>query len=65
MISIPNHTALIADLSLPMVEETETGKNRLEAKSAMRRRQVKSPDYGDALAYSFAPARPDLGAGYH
>ena len=57
LISIPNHPGLIADLSLPLVEQTETGKLRLEAKSAMRRRGVKSPDHGDALAFSFAPLR--------
>ena len=55
MISIPNCSQLIAELSLPLVFQTETGKKQLESKKAMRKRGVKSPDYADALAYSFAP----------
>lgn len=57
MISIPDHPQLIADLSLPLIVPTETGKLKLESKEAMARRGVKSPDFGDALAYSFAPER--------
>lgn len=56
MISIPEHSQLIADLSLPLYTRTESGKIKLESKEQMRRRGVKSPDYGDALAYSFAPS---------
>lgn len=55
MISIPDCPELIADLSLPLVEITETGKLRLESKDKMKRRGVKSPDWGDALAFTFAP----------
>jgi hypothetical protein len=54
MISLPNVPELIADLSLPLYRHTETGKIVLERKSDMRRRGVKSPDYGDALAYAYA-----------
>jgi phage terminase large subunit len=55
MISIPNHAQLIADLSLPLHFYAENGKIKIEAKDAMRKRGVKSPDHGDALALSFAP----------
>jgi hypothetical protein len=57
MISIPNHPELIADLSMPLYFRTETGKIKLESKEAMRRRGVKSPDYGDALALAFFEGR--------
>jgi phage terminase large subunit len=56
-ISIPNHGQLIADLSLPLTEKTEAGKIKLESKPAMRKRGVKSPHYGDSLAYCFAPGK--------
>ena len=55
MISIPNDPRLIVDLSLPRFFVRETGKVQIEAKADMRRRGVKSPDFADALAYSFAP----------
>jgi phage terminase large subunit len=54
MISIPDHPQLIAELSQPLHRRTETGKIKLEGKDEMRRRGVASPDYGDALALSFA-----------
>ncbi len=53
MISIPNHPQLIAELSLPLAERTETGKIKLESKQRMRARGVKSPDFADALALAF------------
>jgi hypothetical protein len=59
MISIPDHGSLIADLSLPLYFRTETGKIKLESKTDMRKRGVKSPDFGDALAYAFAPLAGD------
>jgi hypothetical protein len=55
MISIPNCPELIADLSLPLWFRTETGKMKMESKDAMRQRGIKSPDYGDSLALTFAP----------
>jgi hypothetical protein len=54
-ISIPNCPELIADLSLPKLEHLETGLIRLESKEKMRARGVQSPDFADALGYSFAP----------
>lgn len=53
MISIPDHPQLIAELSQPLSFRTNTGKVKLEAKDDMRRRGVKSPDFGDALALAF------------
>lgn len=53
MISIPNDPNLISDLSLELYFRTETGKIQLESKKEMQRRGVKSPDYKDALAFSF------------
>ena len=57
MISIPNHTELIADLSTELYHRTETGKIQLESKKDSQRRGVKSPDYKDALAFYFAPRK--------
>jgi len=53
MISIPNHPKLIGQLSVPIIERTETGKIRLESKEKMKKRGVKSPDFFDALCYAF------------
>lgn len=55
LISIPNHTELIAQLSLPLYRFTDTGLILIESKDQMRKRGVNSPDYADALAYAFAP----------
>lgn len=55
LISIPNEPDLIAELSLPLCHVTNTGKIQLESKIDMAKRGVKSPDHGDALAYTFAP----------
>lgn len=55
LISIPNHPDLIAQLSLPLLQSTETGKIKLESKADMRKRGVASPDFADALAYREAP----------
>lgn len=55
MISLPDCAPLIAELSLPLYRLIESGKVQLESKPDMKKRGVKSPDFGDALAYSFAP----------
>lgn len=60
MISLPNHPGLIADLSLPRYFRTETGKTKLEAKADMRKRGVKSPNFADALALTFAPGKKEV-----
>lgn len=58
LISLPDCPPLIADLSLPLVERTETGKIQLESKKKMAARGIKSPDYGDSLALAFLPETP-------
>lgn len=55
MISIPNDPRLIADLSMPLHSQTDTGKIRIESKDSMRRRGVKSPDFADSIILTFAP----------
>lgn len=54
MISIPNDSRLIADLSLPLYFRTDTGKILIESKAAMAKRGVASPDFADSLMFSFA-----------
>lgn len=53
MISLPDDTELIAQLSLPLMKHTSSGKMRLESKDELRSRGVKSPDFADALVLSF------------
>jgi len=56
MISIPNHAALIAELSQPLYFRNEnTGKIQIESKKDLRKRLGRSPDYADALMLIFAP----------
>lgn len=55
MISLPADAELIAQLSLPLIRRTETGKIKIESKEDMAKRGVASPDYADALALTFAP----------
>jgi hypothetical protein len=55
LISIPNHTDLISQLSTPTCQMTSTGKLALEGKDKMKARGISSPDYGDALALAFTP----------
>lgn len=57
MISIPNCQQLIAELSQPLVEYTDTGKIRIESKDDMRKRGVASPDHADALCLAFITIR--------
>lgn len=57
MISIPSHTTLIEELGTPLLLHTTNGKIALESKKAMKARGVKSPNYGDALAYSFSTSK--------
>ena len=53
-IKLPNHDALIVDLSSPQYSFNSQGQRVLEKKEDMKRRGVKSPDIGDALAMTFA-----------
>lgn len=59
LISIPQHSELIADLSKPLLSTTLTGKIALESKSTMRDRGVSSPDWADPLAMDQAPPGAD------
>ena len=53
LISIPNHSALIAQLSQPLRKFTSAGKILLESKDEMKKRGVESPDHADALVLAF------------
>lgn len=51
---LPNDMALLSDLCAPMPDLSSNGKRLLEKKDKMRKRGVRSPDGGDALALTFA-----------
>ena len=53
-ITIPNHPQLIQELSTPVLKYWSDGKMLLESKQDMAKRNVKSPDFGDALSYALA-----------
>lgn len=54
MISIPNHPELIAQLSVVLHSETETGKVKIESKRELKSRGVASPDFAEALVLTEA-----------
>ena len=51
---IPNESQLISDLCAPQPIENSHSKKQLESKKQMAKRQIRSPDGGDALALTFA-----------
>lgn len=53
-VELPNIPELMDDLLVMKRRPSANGKLRLETKDEMRRRGVKSPDVGDALALTFA-----------
>lgn len=53
-VELPNIKELMDDLLVIKRKPSANGKLRLETKDEMRRRGVKSPDVGDALALTFA-----------
>jgi hypothetical protein len=53
-VEIPNRPDLIEDLLTIRKKPSSSGKLRLETKEEMRKRGLKSPDVGDALALTFA-----------
>lgn len=56
---LPNDAALISDLIAPQPAVTSKTKRLLESKKDMRKRGIRSPDGGDALAVTFAePVAP-------
>lgn len=53
-VELPNVPELLDDLTVLKRKPSANGKLRLETKDEMRRRGVRSPDVGDALALTFA-----------
>lgn len=51
---IPNDMALISDITSPQPKVSSNGRKLLEKKDDMAKRQLRSPDGGDALALTFA-----------
>lgn len=51
---LPNEPALISDITAPQPKISSNGRKLLEKKEDMKKRQVRSPDGGDALALTFA-----------
>lgn len=62
LISIPNHSTLISQLSQPLRKYNDSGKIVIESKADMAKRGIKSPDFADALVYAFAepPPKPQI-----
>jgi hypothetical protein len=61
---IPPDPELISDLSAPAIDDLDSsGRKKLESKKSMRKRGIRSPDAGDALALTFAiPIAPRASA---
>ncbi|MBD2492533.1 hypothetical protein [Aulosira sp. FACHB-615] len=59
LISIPNDTRLIAQLSQPLGKRSSTGKILIESKEDMRRRGVDSPDFADSLSLTMEQPSDD------
>lgn len=59
---LPEHTQMEIDLTSPTYEfNRRNNKKLLESKKQMKTRGVKSPDFGDALAFTFSyPVGPKL-----
>lgn len=53
-VQLPNDMAALADLTSPGKDEDGKLRFKLESKKAMKKRGLKSPDAGDALALTFA-----------
>ena len=58
---LPEDDELIAELSTPQYTYTSTGKIKIEAKEAMRKRGIKSPDKADALSLTMASSAASFG----
>ncbi len=54
LISIPDHTQLISELSAPLHNKGENGKVAIESKKDLKKRGIKSPDFAEALVLSEA-----------
>lgn len=63
---LPNDAALISDLIAPQPKVTSKSKRLLESKADMKKRGIRSPDGGDALALTFAePVMPRVHTIHH
>ena len=62
---IPNDLALVSDLSGPSYKLDSSSKLLLESKADMKKRGIRSPDLGDALALTFAEYLPVTADGEH
>lgn len=62
---LPNDSALISDLSAPQPKQSSSGKNMVEKKADMKKRGIRSPDGGDALALTFAEFPAAIRSGGH
>lgn len=51
---LPNDAALIADISAPGYKTHSNGTRLIESKESMKKRGIRSPDGGDAIALTFA-----------
>lgn len=60
IISIPNDTELITELSQPLYFFNENGKIQIEKKADMKKRGIKSPNKADALVLTFAETKKDI-----
>ena len=58
---LPDDNELVQELVSPIYKYTSTGKIKLESKEEMKKRGIKSPDKGDALALTFASTSAALG----
>lgn len=62
-VQIPNEPKLIEDLATAQYEDA-TGRIKLEDKKFIKKRLGRSPDYGDALALTFAVSRSRFASKY-
>jgi hypothetical protein len=68
---IPNDASLISDITAPQPRDSSNGRKMLESKKDMKKRGIRSPDGGDALALTFAfpvtfrSEHGSTGAGHH
>ena len=51
---IPNNAALMSDVCAPEPKTSSNGRKMIEKKEDMKKRQIRSPDGGDALSLTFA-----------
>ena len=55
-VRIPNDAQFISDITAPQPDVSSNGRKAIEKKEDLAKRQVRSPDGGDALANTFAVA---------